>query len=356
MGIRMDRVGFRFADIFAGLGGFRLALEGLGGKCVLSSEIDPKARLTYHANYGDWPSGDVRAIRAEDVPEHDILCGGFPCQSFSIAGGKLGFQDESRGTLFFEIVRLLKGRMPAAAFLENVRHLESHDGGLTFAVIRRTLEGLGYRVFSAVLNASLYGAPTARKRIYIVAFRSDLGIERFAFPSPTHEPVRLADVLMPDLETGKYVVSNHPIHIDREAIAAADGRVVLRTVRVGRVGERRPAKQGYRVYSPMGHAVTFLCRGGGIGAQTGLYLVNGRVRRLAPREMARAMGFPDSFVIPSCLSYEHARRQFGNSVVVPLVRLIAERIIQALRGAPSHLPSPNALTVPSPVAAPHATP
>lgn len=324
-----DGSGFGFFDTFAGIGGFRLAMEGLGGRCVMSSEIDPMARLTYEANFGEPPHGDIRLIRDGDVPGHCIFCGGFCCQTFSLAGKKAGFADETRGTLFFEIARIVAAKRPAAVFLENVPHLLKHDGGRTFDVIRRKLEGIGYVVHHAVLDAGLYGIPTARKRIYIVAFRSDLGIGEFAFPKPTNAPVRLADVLLPDAETDKYVVRNHPVHIDPEALAQAECAEVLRTVPVGRVGDGK-LRQGYRIYSPRGLAVTFLRRGGGVGAQTGLYLINGRVRRLHPREMARCMGFPEDFVIPACVSYEHVRRQFGNSVAVPLVRLIAGRILEAL--------------------------
>jgi DNA (cytosine-5)-methyltransferase 1 len=334
--------GFTFLDTFAGIGGFRLALESLGGKCVLSSEIDPTACVTYEANFGERPSGDIRRIMDGDVPDHDILCGGFCCQTFSLAGKKTGFSDETRGTLFFEIARIAAAKRPAAVFLENVPHLLRHDGGNTFAVIRRTLEGIGYVVHYAVLDAGMYGIPTARKRTFIVAIRAHSGAAgRFRFPEPMLTPVRLADVLLPDSETNKYVVRNHPIHIDGDALARATGSAPLRTVPVGQVGDGKP-RQGYRVYSPQGLAVTFLRRGGGVGAQTGLYYVNGRVRRLHPKEMARCMGFPDEFVIPACVSYEHVRRQFGNSVVVPLVRLIGERILAALSIPTPVVPSPGA--------------
>ena len=266
--------GFRFVDLFSGLGGFRIALESLGGKCAMSSEIEPHARTTYYMNFNDWPRGDIREINDKDIPEHDILCGGFPCQSFSIAGKKLGFEDETRGTLFYEIIRFLKARKPAVAFLENVVHLLNHEGGRTFAIIKHALEESGYVVFHQVLNASLYGSPTARKRVYIVAFRSDLGIHDFAFPEPTFTPVKLADVLLPECQTACYVVRNHEFHPDhakQEIAARAHGRASLKTLSVGHIGDRKPAKQGYRVYSHMGQAVTFLARGGGVGAQTGLY-------------------------------------------------------------------------------------
>lgn len=323
----------RFVDLFSGLGGFRLALESIGGRCVMSSEIERCARETYHANFGEWPAGDITAIRAEDVPDHDVLCAGFPCQSFSIAGLKKGFADQTRGTLFFEIKRILQAKRPAVAFLENVRHLVSHDGGRTFGVIQRALVDLGYDVHHQIINASHYGLPTARKRVYIVAIRSDLHAGGFKFPEPTFEPAALADVLLPDDQTDEYVVRNYtfyPHQNDQEAVVLDGGGNALQLVSVGRIGPWESAKQGYRVYSPVGHAVTFLAKGGGPGAQTGLYWINGRVRKLAAREMARAMGFPDSFIIPPSLTYGQARRLFGNSVVVPVVRLIGERIVATL--------------------------
>jgi DNA (cytosine-5)-methyltransferase 1 len=344
-------------DLFSGIGGFRLAQESIGGKCVMSSEIEVGACLTYHANFGEWPSGDIRLIRAENVPDHDILCGGFCCQTFSVAGKKQGFGDQTRGTLFFEIVRIAELKRPAAILLENVPHLLKHDGGRTFAIIRRTLEDLGYVVFRCVLNASLFGAPTSRKRIFIVAIHGVRGLARgFRFPKPTLEQVKLADVLLPDAETNQFVVRNHPVHINSDAIACAEGHISLCMIPVGQVGEGRP-RQGYRVYSPMGHAVTFTRRGGGVGAQTGLYWINGRVRKLAAREMARCLGFPDPFIIPASLSYEQTRRLFGNSVAVPVVRHIAERIMEVLQGAaPAHSHVPNAVPGPTDESTPHASP
>jgi DNA (cytosine-5)-methyltransferase 1 len=321
---------FTFADLFSGIGGFRLAAEAVGGRCVLSSEIDEAARLVYHANFGEWPLGDIRLIQAETVPEHDILCAGFPCQTFSISGRQLGFADETRGTLFFEIARLLRARHPAAAFLENVPNLVKHDSGRSFETIQRVLKECGYDVHWQMLNASLFGASTARKRIYIVAIRSDLGVPDFRFPEPTHEPVKLGDVLLPDAETGACVVRNRPIHIDLDAVARAEGNVALGLVPVGWVGEP-PIRQGYLIYSPWGHSSTFMHRGGGVGAESGNYYIHGVTRRLHPREMARAMGIPDSFVIPSSVSSAKARGLIGNSVVVPVIRLIAERIVSALR-------------------------
>ncbi len=350
-------IGFRYLDLFSGIGGFRLALDSLGGKCVMSSEIDRRARAAYHANFTEWPRGDVRAIRDEEFPEHDILCGGFPCQSFSIAGKKLGFEDEIRGTLFFEIIRFLKARRPAVAFLENVAHLLVHDGGRTFAIIKRELENSGYEVTHQILNASLFGAPTARKRVYIVAFRSDLNIHGFFFPEPLFTPAKLADVLLPDTQTDRWVVRDHPVVLDEEAVAEAERGPALGLIKVGRCGDKKLATQGNRIYSANGHAITFCAKSGGVGAKTGLYHINGRTRKLAPRECLRVMGFPDTFTIPPSVSPEQCRSLVGNSVVVPVIRLIAERILAALGGAQSvvSLPDPS-MAFPSSSAPTHAHP
>jgi len=319
----------RFGDVCSGIGGIRLAIEAAGGQCVFSSEIDPKARLVYHANYGEWPSGDITKIQAEDVPDHDLLCAGFPCQPFSLSGKRLGFEDATRGTIFFDIVRIARAKRPAAILLENVKGLKSHDGGRTLATIVGALEEIGYRVTTPkVLNASLFGCPTARERVFIVALRSDLGIGNFKFPEPTNEIVCLDDVLLPDSETDRWVVRGRQVFIDEEAVARAEGKSALEPVRVGLVDNRDA--QGYRVYSDQGHAITFCAHGGGIGAKTGLYWINGRVRRLDPRECLAVMGYPKSFVIPPSISPDQVRTLIGNSVAVVVVRRAYESIVAAL--------------------------
>lgn len=314
-----------FADLFAGVGGFRAALQAAGCQCVFSSEIDGDAVATYLANWADRPAGDIRAIAPDDVPEHQVLCAGFPCPAFSGAGKRGGYKDE-RGRLFFEIARIAAIRRPCVLLLENVSAFASPDKPWLL-LAKEALEGIGYRVFPEVVNASGHGVPTARARTYLACFRSDLGIASFRFPQPSHQPVKLMDVLLPDSETDDCVVHDERTRIDANAVARAEGRVAMKLVQVGQIGE---GKQGYRIYSPWGHAVTFLRRGGGIGAQTGLYLINGRVRKLTPREMARVMGFEDSFVIPASLSADQVRRLFGNSVAVPVVRRIFDRIAETL--------------------------
>ena len=323
---------FKFIDLCSGIGGFRLAIEAAGGQCVFSSEIDRCAREVYHANFGELPSGDITKIQAEDVPDHDLLCAGFPCQPFSLSGKRLGFEDATRGTIVFDIVRIAKAKRPAAILLENVKGLMSHDNGRTLATIVGALEEIGYRVTTPkVLNASLYGCPTTRERVFIVAIRSDLSATSFRFPEPTNEPVCLADKLLPDSETDRWVVSGRNVFIDTDAVTRAAGKVALEPVRVGLVDDRNA--QGYRIYGAFGHAITLCAHGGGIGAKTGLYWINDRVRRLDPRECLRVMGYPDSFVIPPSVKPEQVRTLTGNSVVVPLVRRVYESILAALSGA-----------------------
>lgn len=317
-----------FADLFAGVGGFRAALQAAGCRCVFSSEIDEVAKEVYRVNWGDVPAGDIRVISPDDIPEHLVLCAGFPCPSFSGAGKRRGYKDDL-GRLFFEIARIAAIRRPCAMLLENVSAFASPDKPWLL-LAREALEGIGYRVFWDVVNASEHGVPTARKRTYIACFRSDLGIASFRFPEPSLPQVSLMDVLLPDSETDDCVVHDGRIILDAQAVARAEGKVALELVQVGQIEE---GKQGYRIYSPWGHAVTFLARGGGIGAQTGLYLVNGRVRKLHPREMARAMGFPDSFVIPSSLTPDQGRKLFGNSVAVHVVRRIFDRIAETIAEA-----------------------
>jgi DNA (cytosine-5)-methyltransferase 1 len=320
--------GFRFVDIFSGLGGFRLALESLGGICVMSAEIERCARETYFANFGEWPEGDITAIRAEDVPQHDIFCAGFPCPAFSVSGKGMGFEDE-RGRLFFEIPRIASVLKPSVLFLENVARFASPTKPW-LSQAKTALEDAGYRVFWQVIDAGLYGTRTSRKRTYLVCFRNDLGITAFDFPKPTYEPVRLADVLLPDTQTGACAIQTSRIYIDDEAVAKANANPALKLITVGRIGKGKRPSQGCRIYSDQGLAVTLMANGGGMGAKTGLYLVNGRVRKLHPEECKLVMGFPPSFAIPSSVSVEQARRLFGNSVVVPVVRLIAERILETL--------------------------
>lgn len=305
-----------FIDLFCGIGGFRLALESLGAKCVFSCDKDRQARKTYQANFGEEPEGDITTIAADSIPDFNILCGGFPCQPFSIAGKQRGFKD-TRGTLFFEIARIIKAKQPKVVFLENVANLARHDDGNTLKVILDTLKGLGYDVHYQVLNAAHYGVPQIRKRIYFVCFRKNLQVD-FSFPEPTFEDVAVEDYLEENVDEKYY------LDISSITFYKPDTNVrQLDTYRMGYIGS---ISQGRRVYGVKGCAPTFVVSARGPAGSTEAYYINGRVRRLTPYEAKRIMGFPEDFVFP--VREERIYQQLGNSVAVPVVRMIAEKIVE----------------------------
>ena len=305
-----------FIDLFCGIGGFRLALESLGARCVFSCDKDRQARKTYQANFGEEPEGDITTIAADSIPDFNILCGGFPCQPFSIAGKQRGFKD-TRGTLFFEIVRIVKAKQPEVVFLENVPNLARHDNGNTLRVILDTLDGLGYNVHYQVLNVAYYGVPQIRKRIYFVCFRKDLQVD-FSFPKPTFEDVAVEDYLEENVDEKYYLDINSITFYKPDT----DVRQ-LDTYRMGYIGS---ISQGRRVYGVKGCAPTFVVSARGPAGSTEAYYINGRVRRLTPYESKRIMGFPDDFIFP--VKEERIYQQLGNSVAVPVVRMIAEKIVE----------------------------
>ena len=305
-----------FIDLFCGIGGFRLALESLGARCVFSCDKDRQARKTYQANFGEEPEGDITTIAADSLPDFNILCGGFPCQPFSIAGKKRGFKD-TRGTLFFEIARIIKEKQPEVVFLENVANLARHDNGNTLRVILDTLDGLGYDVYYQILNAAWYGVPQIRKRIYFVCFRKDLQVD-FSFPEPTFEDVAVEDYLEDDVDEKYY--------LDINSITFYKPDTDIRQLDTYRMGYIGSISQGRRVYSVKGCTPTFVVSARGTAGSTEAYSINGRVRRLTPYESKRIMGFPDNFVFP--VKEERAYQQLGNSVAVPVVRMIAEKIVE----------------------------
>ena len=316
----MTLTGIRYIDLFSGIGGFHSALSSFGAACVFASDIDKDCQNIYEKNYGIRPKGDITQIHAAEIPDHDILCAGFPCQAFSISGKQLGFADD-RGTLFFDIIRIAEHHKPKVLLLENVKNLRSHAKGKTLDTICRTLKGLGYRVHWKLLNASHFGVPQKRERIYIVAMRADLLDSSFTFPDGAGRPTRLADILITE-GTEEYIVkSNNFIFNEKKGQPFVD--FPKGPIRIGTVNK---GGQGERIYSIHGHAITLSAYGGGIGAKTGLYLVGDVVRRLTPRECARLMGFPDTFILHEKKNI--AYKQFGNSLVVPVVKAIVERIIQ----------------------------
>lgn len=314
---RKSLLGFTFIDLFAGLGGFRIALESLGAKCVYSSEWDEAVREVYIENFGDIPDGDITKVDENGIPEHDILCAGFPCQAFSISGKQRGFED-SRGTLFFDIARIVKVKKPKIVFMENVKNLASHDNGKTLSVIKTIMEELGYVFHQKVLNAVDYGIPQKRERIYIVCFRKDLAIKEFNFPEPFLLKKHVEDFLLKDESQVEH------LYIQRQDIYFSnveDNKYSNKPIRLGIVNK---GGQGERIYSIKGIAITLSANGGGVFAKTGGYLINGKTRKLHPRECARLMGFPDSYKI--CSSRNQAYKQLGNSVVIDVLQLIGQEI------------------------------
>ncbi len=307
---------YRFIDLFAGIGGIRLAFEEYG-ECVFSCEWDVKAQETYEANFGEKPHGDIRRIDAKDIPDHDILLAGFPCQPFSIAGvskkkslgRQHGFLDETQGTLFFDIARILKEKQPQAFLLENVKNLRSHDKGKTYKVIKKVLEeDLGYTVYDKVINAKGL-VPQNRERIYIVGFKKPL---KFEFPEVPMEGPALRTILEEEVDE-KYTLSDKLW----EYLQAY---------------KEKHAKKGngfgYGLADLDSYSRTLSARYYKDGSEILIPQEGKNPRKLTPRECARLQGFPETFKI--VVSNTAAYKQFGNSVAVPVVRLIAEKMIQAI--------------------------
>ena len=308
---------FTFIDLFAGLGGFRIALESLGAKCIYSNEWDVSVQKVYAENFGETPEGDITKVDENTIPAHDILCAGFPCQAFSISGKQQGFKD-SRGTLFFDIARIVKAKKPKVVFLENVKNFVTHDAGKTLEIVKSTMEELGYTFYQKVLNAVDYGVPQKRERIYMVCFRNDLKSKSFHYPKPFKLTRHVEDYLLKDEDMIKYLYVNRP---DTYFTEVEDNKYSNKPIRLGIVNK---GGQGERIYSVKGIAITLSAYGGGVFSKTGGYLINGKTRKLHPRECARIMGYPDSYKI--CENANQAYKQFGNSVVIDVLQLIAVEI------------------------------
>lgn len=316
----------RFIDLFCGIGGFRLAFEKAGCECVFSSDWDKFSRQTYKANFGEEPYGDIHAVADSAIPEHDILCGGFPCQPFSLAGvskknslgRKHGFDDEKQGNLFFKIAEILDYRKPAAFVLENVKNLKSHDKGRTFQIIHDTLtNALGYQVQYRVIDAKSV-VPQHRERVFLVGFKP---ARFFEFPEfPTDGP-KLESILEPSVPE-KYTLTDHLWNYlqnyakKHQAAGNGFGFGMVTGKDTTRTLSARYHKDGSEILISQGSKKN--------------------PRRLTPRECARLMGYPDSFQIP--VSDTQAYRQFGNSVVVPIVERIATKVVQTLNRPVSYAP------------------
>lgn len=326
-----EKPNFKFIDLFAGIGGFRLALQNLNGKCVFSSEWDKYSKQTYRTNFGEIPFGDITKPETKKyIPDNfDLLCAGFPCQAFSIAGRRGGFED-TRGTLFFDVAEIIKKKQPKAIFLENVKGLRNHDKGKTLATILNVLrKDLGYYVPEPqILNAKEFGVPQNRERIFIVGFRKDLEITDFKYPEPINKNAVLDDILEENEVSVKYYLST----------------TYLETLRNHRARhEIKGNGFGYEIIPKDGTANAVVC--GGMGRERNLVFderltnfkpvtnISGNVnregiRKMTPREWARLQGFPDNFKI--VVSDAQAYKQFGNSVAVPAIQATAEKIIDKI--------------------------
>ena len=322
---------FKFIDLFAGVGGFRLAMQNLGGKCVFTSEWDKDAQKTYRANFGEVPFGDITKEETKKfIPDgFDVLCAGFPCQAFSIAGKRGGFED-TRGTLFFDVAEIIKRKKPKAIFLENVKGLRNHNGGKTLATILNVLRNdLDYFVPEPqIINAKDFGVPQQRERIYIVGFRKDQGITQFEYPKPLKKKIKFADVKEKKVPATKYFLSTQYVqtlinHKERHeskgngfgyAIIPDDG--IANSIVVGGMGRERNLVYDHRItdFTPTTHIKGTVNREG--------------IRKMTPREWARLQGFPDKYVIP--VADASAYKQFGNSVAVPAIQATANNILELI--------------------------
>lgn len=310
----IEQARFKIIDLFAGIGGIRLAFQKCGCYTVFSSEFDKFAQKTYKANFGELPNGDITEIDEKTIPEHDILVAGFPCQPFSNAGLKKGFED-TRGTLFFDISRILEAKRPKAIMLENVKQLKGHDKGRTLSTMLNVLDNLGYYVPEPqVLKSIDFGVPQNRERIIIVGFLKDNIIDKskkFEYPVGPKLPTRVGDILEKNV-SDKHTISDklYQGHIERRKKHAEKGNGF-----------------GFSVFnedSPYTNTISARYYKDGSEA-----LIdqgeNKNPRKLTPRECARLQGFPDEFIIP--VSNMQAYKQFGNSVSVPLIQAVAEKIV-----------------------------
>ncbi len=322
---------FKFIDLFAGIGGFRLAMQNLGGKCIFTSEWDKEAQKTYRANFGEVPFGDITKEETKRfIPDNfDVLCAGFPCQAFSIAGRRGGFED-TRGTLFFDVAEIIKRKQPKAIFLENVKGLRNHNGGRTLETILNVLRNdLEYYVPEPqIINAKEFGVPQNRERIYIVGFRKDLGVTEFEYPKPTCEKVTFADVKEESIVPTKYYLSTQYVKtlINHKARHEGKGNGfgyeiisdngIANAIVVGGMGRERNLVLDNRItdFTPTTHIKGVVNKDG--------------IRKMTPREWARLQGFPDDYIIP--VSDSSAYKQFGNSVAVPAIQATANNILNLI--------------------------
>lgn len=313
----MEDVKYKIIDLFSGIGGIRIGFEQAfkkDFKFVFSSEIDKHAQKTYYENFHDLPHGDITKIDEKDIPRHDIILAGFPCQAFSVAGHRKGFED-TRGTLFFDVVRIAQYHKPKVIFLENVKGFVGHDKGNTFKTVKKTLENLGYKVYSQILNSKDFGVPQNRERIYIVAFL-DNSIE-FKFPQKMSLSKKIQDFLVRDIEK-KYYYNDKPLY-EKIKDDVTDENSVYQW-------RRRYVRENKSNLCP-----TLTANMGTGGHNVPIIKDKYGIRKLTPRECANFQGFPKKYKIPNKMVDSHLYKQFGNSVTVSVIEAIAKEIKNVLQ-------------------------
>jgi len=305
---------YNFIDLFSGIGGFRKALEKRGMHCVFSSDIDAKANESYYKNFKEKPKGDITEISEKNIPKHDILCAGFPCQSFSLSGNMKGL-DDNRGRLFYDIIRIAQYHQPYVLLLENVRNILTVDNGQVIKTIETKLDEIGYKVQKHILNASNFGIPQSRERVYFVCLKKSEPSLSYRPPLETNQQIYLDDILEKEVDKALYIDGRDDIVIDEKPT-----KHELKPIRVGQLNK---GGQGERIYSSKGHAVTLSAYGGGVGARTGLYLVKDKVRKLSINECKVLMGFPVTWEVSEGVQ---GYQQLGNAVIPTMVGYVYDSI------------------------------
>ena len=311
---------YKFIDIFCGIGGFHQALTSFGAKCVFASDINIECQKIYELNYGIKPVGDITKIKTDEIPNHDILCAGFPCQPWSICGTKEGFSDKN-GKLFYEIIRIAKDKQPMLLFLENVKNILTHDNGNTINLITKLLNDIGYFVKIECLNSANFGCGQSRKRSYFICWNNKINCEKFKFPENNGKLVYLKDIINYNVQ--EYIPSSK---LKNLTFININEILTLKSLLVGTINKGR---QGERIYSINGVSTTITASGGGIGAKTGLYQINDKIRKLTLDECRKLFGYPSNFKYHN--NKNTAIKQFGNSVTIPVLIEILNNLVIYLK-------------------------
>jgi len=315
----------RYIDLFCGLGAFHTAFATPEFQCVMACDINETVRKIYKQNYNFEPKADIRQIKLNDIPDFEILCAGFPCQPFSIAGNGQGFEDKQKGNLFYDILKIVDAKQPPMCILENVKNLETHDNGNTYATIQRELTTRGYQVSSKVLNSANYGSPQARQRIFIVATKGT----PFTIPTTPFNTRTVSSIIdhsvKEDIDREKY-------ELKEKKSKKSEGKPHILYDIVSKA-TKKGGRQGERVYSIDSVGITVCASSGGPGAKTGLYKVGDLVRRLTVKETLGMFGFPSSYNFTD-ISQEEALFCLGNSIVVQVIQAFVPNLLAWFANAP----------------------